>query len=300
MPPVRRDLIKRHLYLVPNSIVVSRGCPHTCDFCYKSSFFKHGRSFYTQPVDEALAAIEQLPGKHLFFLDDNLFGNPHFAARLFEGMRGMGKVWQAAGTVQAALNLPLLEKAAECGLRSLFIGFETLSETNLIAQHKLQNLNRDYGLVVQQLHNNGVMINGSFVFGMDDDDESIFDRTVEWAVANGIETATFHILTPYPGTSLFNRLSRQGRITTLDWDQYDTRHAVFRPAGMTAEVLEQGYWRAYEDFYSWKSILDAASAKQGLLEQIRHIAYTGGGGKSWSHYGICLSAPKESGTHCQS
>jgi radical SAM superfamily enzyme YgiQ (UPF0313 family) len=101
VPPVRRDLIKRYLYLVPNSIVVSRGCPHVCDFCYKEAFFKGGKSFYTQSIDAALAEIERLPGRHLYFLDDHLFGNAHFASELFEGMRGMNRLWQAAGTVQS-------------------------------------------------------------------------------------------------------------------------------------------------------------------------------------------------------
>ena len=101
-PPIRRDLIKRHLYLVPNSIVVSRGCPHRCDFCYKEAFFKGGKSFYTQLVDDALVEIERLPGRHLYFLDDHLFGNVRFATALFEGMRGMNRLWQAAGTVPSS------------------------------------------------------------------------------------------------------------------------------------------------------------------------------------------------------
>ena len=81
LPPIRRDLIKRQLYLVPNSIVVSRGCPHICDFCYKEAFFEGGKGFYTQTVDAALAEIERLPGRHLYFLDDHLFGNARFAPR---------------------------------------------------------------------------------------------------------------------------------------------------------------------------------------------------------------------------
>jgi radical SAM superfamily enzyme YgiQ (UPF0313 family) len=92
LPPIRRDLIKRHLYLVPNSIVVSRGCPHVCDFCYKEAFFEGGRSFYTQTVDVALAEIERLPGRHLYFLDDHLFGDRRFASALFDGMRGMRRL----------------------------------------------------------------------------------------------------------------------------------------------------------------------------------------------------------------
>jgi radical SAM superfamily enzyme YgiQ (UPF0313 family) len=276
MPRPRRDLIKRHLYLVPNSIVVSRGCPHHCDFCYKDAFFEGGRSFYTQCVDAALAEIEGLPGRHLYFLDDNLFGDIRFAEALFEGMRGMGRLWQAASTVQAVLRPGLLEKAAACGLRSLFIGFETLSDANLRGQSKTHNLQRDYSVAVRRLCDLGVMINGSFVFGMDDDDRTVFDRTVEWAIEQGVETATFHILTPYPGTALYKRLTAQGRVTTHDWDLYDTRHAVFQPAKMTARELEAGYWQAYHDFYRWGSILKGAWTKPNWSERLRHFAYAGG------------------------
>ena len=211
VPPIRRDLIKRHLYLVPNSIVVSRGCPHVCDFCYKEAFFEGGRSFYTQTVDAALAEIDRLPGRHLYFLDDHLFGAPRFAASLFDGMRGMGRLWQAAGTINAVLAPRLLEQAVESGLRSLFVGFETLNPDNLIEQRKYQNMRRDYGAAIRRLHDLGVMINGSFVFGMDGDDGSVFERTVEWAIEQGIETATFHILTPYPGTALYRRLAAADR-----------------------------------------------------------------------------------------
>jgi radical SAM superfamily enzyme YgiQ (UPF0313 family) len=276
LPKIRRDLIKRHLYLVPNSIVVSRGCPHTCDFCYKEAFFEGGRSFYTQTVDDALQEIERLPGRHLYFLDDHLFGNPRFAAALFDGMKGMGRLWQAAGTVKSTLAPDLLEKAVECGLRSLFVGFETLNPANLREQHKYQNLNRDYTAAVRRLHSLGVMINGSFVFGMDDDDDSVFDRTVEWAIEQGIETATFHILTPYPGTALYRRMAAKGRMSSDDWDLFDTRHVVFRPARMSAESLEAGYWRSYRDFYRWGSIFRGAWTKDDLLGRLRHIGYAGG------------------------
>lgn len=276
VPPVRRDLIKRHLYLVPNSIVVSRGCPHTCDFCYKEAFFKGGKSFYTQAIDQALAEIDRLPGRHLYFLDDHLLGYPRFAGELFEGLRGMGRLWQAAGTVQSILRPNLLEKAAASGLRSLFVGFETLDADNLRSQHKIQNLNRDYTAAINRLHDHGVMVNASFVFGMDNDDESVFERTVEWAISQGIETATFHILTPYPGTALYERLVTQGRITSQDWNLYDTRHVVFRPIGLTPAALEAGYWRAYQDFYKWGSILQSSRAHPNLSDSLRHFAYAAG------------------------
>ena len=276
LPRIRRDLIKRHLYLVPNSIVVSRGCPHKCDFCYKEAFFKGGKGFYTQAVDDALVEIERLPGRHLYFLDDHLFGNVRFASALFEGMRGMGRLWQAAATVPSVLRPGLLEKAVACGLRSLFVGFETLSPENLRAQQKYQNLNRDYSAAIHRLHDAGVMVNGSFVFGMDDDDETVFERTVEWAISQGIETATFHILTPYPDTALYQRMAAQDRLLHSNWDLYDTRHVVYRPAKMTAETLEAGYWRAYRDFYRWSSIYRGALIKPAWRGRLRHAAYAGG------------------------
>jgi len=276
LPPIRRDLIKRHLYLVPNSIVVSRGCPHTCDFCYKEAFFEGGRGFYTQTVDAALAEIDRLPGRHVYFLDDHLFGDPRFASALFDGMRGMGRLWQAAGTVASVLRPRLLEKAVACGLRSLFVGFETLNPAALVAQGKHQNLRRDYAAAIRRLHDLGVMVNGSFVFGMDEDDASVFDRTVAWAIDQGIETATFHVLTPYPGTALYQRTEAEGRLLHRNWDLFDTRHVVFRTEGMSGEALEEGYWRAYREFYRWGSIFRGASRKSALLGRLRHVAYAGG------------------------
>jgi radical SAM superfamily enzyme YgiQ (UPF0313 family) len=276
LPLPRRELIKRNLYLVPNSIVVSRGCPHVCDFCYKEAFFEGGKSFYTLSVDRALEEINRLHGKHLYFLDDHLLGNPHFAGNLFDGMRGMGRLWQAAGTVQSILKPGLLEKAVDSGLRSLFVGFETLNPTNLVQQHKYQNLNRDYSLAIKRLHDLGVMVNGSFVFGMDDDDESVFDRTVEWAIKQGIETATFHILTPYPSTALYKRMSAEGRMTSSNWDLFDTRHTVFRPNKLTPQALEDGYWHAYKEFYRWKNIFLSSNVHETTAGKLRHAAYAGG------------------------
>jgi radical SAM superfamily enzyme YgiQ (UPF0313 family) len=276
LPPIRRDLIKRRLYLCPNSIVVSRGCPHVCDFCYKEAFYRGGKSFYTQAVDDALAEIARLPGRHVYFLDDHLFGNARFAGALFEGMRGMGRVWQAAGTVKAVLQPGLLEQAVAAGLRSLFVGFETLNPANLTAQRKYQNLDRDYNAAIRRLHDLGVMVNASFVFGMDDDDADVFDRTVAWAVEQGIETATFHILTPYPSTALYQRMAAEGRLLHSRWDLYDTRHVVYRPARLSATQLEAGYWRAYRAFYRWGAIFRGAATHAGWRTRLRHVAYAGG------------------------
>lgn len=276
IPPLRRDLIDRSRYLVPNSIVVTRGCPHHCNFCYKDAFYRNGKSFYVQQVDEALAEISRLPGRHLYFLDDHLLGHPRFARDLFEGMKGMGRVFQGAATVNSVLDGDLVERAADAGLRSLFVGFESLTADNLHQSNKVQNIGRDYARAIDRLHDLGVMINGSFVFGLDGDDPDVFERTVDWAVERGITTATFHIATPYPGTGFHQEMERAGRITTQDWDLYDTRHVTFTPARMTAAELKAGYDRAYDRFYGWGAILKASLHHGSTKHQLKHFCYTSG------------------------
>jgi radical SAM superfamily enzyme YgiQ (UPF0313 family) len=276
LPPIRRDLIRRAYYLVPNSIVVTRGCPQHCDFCYKDAFFQGGRGFYTQRVDDALAEIERLPGRHLYFLDDHLLGDRRFAEALFAGMKGMRRLFQGAATVDSILRGDLIERAAEAGLRSLFVGFETLTPENLKRSNKRQNLGRDYKAVADRLHSLGIMINGSFVFGMDDDGEDVFRRTVDWAIEHGITTATFHIQTPYPGTQLHARMMREGRMLTQDWNLYDTRHVVYRPAQLRPEALKAGYDWAYREFYRWASIACASLHHGTWKHQAKHFFYASG------------------------
>ncbi|ABF42136.1 Fe-S protein, radical SAM family [Candidatus Koribacter versatilis Ellin345] len=275
-PSPRRDLIKRHCYLVPNSIVVTRGCPQHCDFCYKDAFYQGGKTFYTQRVDEALAEISRLPGRHVYFLDDHMLGDRRFAEGLFDGMKGMRRLFQGAATVDSILRGNLIERAAEAGLRSIFVGFETLAPANLKQCNKRQNLGRDYKAVTDRLHSLGIMINGSFVFGMDDDGPDVFRRTVDWAVEHGVTTATFHIQTPYPGTGLHARMEREGRMTTRDWNLYDTRHVVYRPARLTAEQLKTGYDWAYEEFYTWSNIAKASLHHGTLKHQAKHFFYASG------------------------
>ena len=276
VPPIRRDLIRRGLYLVPNSIVVTRGCPQHCDFCYKDAFFQGGRGFYTQRVDDALAEIERLPGRHLYFLDDHLLGDRRFGEALFEGMKSMRRVFQGAATVDSILRGDLIERAAEAGLRSIFVGFETLTPDNLRRSNKRQNLGRDYKAVADRLHSLGIMINGSFVFGMDDDGEDVFRRTVDWAVEQGITTATFHIQTPYPGTKLHARMVQEGRMLTRDWNLYDTRHVVYQPAKLRPETLKCGYDWAYQEFYRWRSIARASLYHGTPKHQVKHFFYASG------------------------
>jgi radical SAM superfamily enzyme YgiQ (UPF0313 family) len=205
-------------------------------------------------------------------------------------MKGMNRLFQGAATVDSILRGDLIERAAEAGLRSLFVGFETLTPANLESSGKRQNLGRDYSAVTRRLHDLGIMINGSFVFGMDEDECDVFSRTVDWAIASGITTATFHIQTPYPGTGLHARLQREGRITTRNWDLYDTRHVVYRPARLSPEELKQGYDWAYREFYRWSSIAKASYAHGSLKHQAKHFFYASGWKKFEAAWNMVIRA----------
>jgi radical SAM superfamily enzyme YgiQ (UPF0313 family) len=204
-------------------------------------------------------------------------------------MKGMNRVFQGAATVSSILKGDLIEKAADAGLRSIFIGFETFSSENLRQSNKFHNLKADYEQAVSRLHSLGIMINGSFVFGLDNDDKDVFKRVVEWGVENAITTATYHILTPYPGTRLFESLEKQGRIVTRNWDMYDTRHVVYKPAEMNAEEIENGYWWAYREFYNWKNIFRASMSHESAIHQLKHLVYTGGWKKFEKLWGLIIN-----------
>jgi radical SAM superfamily enzyme YgiQ (UPF0313 family) len=188
----------------------------------------------------------------------------------------MRRLFQGAATVDSILRGDLIERAAEAGMRSIFVGFETLTPDNLRRSNKRQNLGRDYKAVADRLHSLGIMINGSFVFGMDDDGDDVFRRTVDWAVQHGITTATFHIMTPYPGTQLHARMMREGRIVTRDWNLYDTRHVVYRPTRLSPEALKNGYDWAYREFYRWPAIARASLLHGTLKHQLKHFFYAAG------------------------
>jgi radical SAM superfamily enzyme YgiQ (UPF0313 family) len=191
-------------------------------------------------------------------------------------MKGKNRVFQSAATVDSILRGDLIEKAAAAGLRSLFVGFETFSEGNLNQSNKKQNLKRDYHQAVERLHDLGIMINGSFVFGLDEDDQDVFKRTVDWGVENGITTSTYHILTPYPGTQLYDDFQKSNRLLTSNWELYDTRHVVYKTKNISAHDLEQGYHWAYKEFYSWNNILKSSMQHDSLKHSLKHFFYTSG------------------------
>jgi len=269
VPLPRRDLMNRRAYLIRHTMVTSRGCPHACDFCYKTSFWGP-RYCEARPMASLERELATVDDRLVFFLDDNLLGNRRHARALFDVLRGSGIVWQAAASLDAAGDPGYLEAAYEAGCRSLFVGFESLSPENMRGNNKPVNAATDYAAACRRLHDAGIMINGSFIFGFDCDGPDVFERTVEFAIENRILTATFHILTPLPGTPAFDRLEAAGRILHRDWVCYDTDHAVFRPRHMSPEQLEAGHKRAYRDFRTFGSILRRSSGLPGALKRIAY------------------------------
>jgi radical SAM superfamily enzyme YgiQ (UPF0313 family) len=253
-PILKRNLCASRYYASVNAMRTSRGCPYTCKFCYQSAFYPE-RGVRHRTISHIIDEIKSMQSNHVLFLDDNLVGNKCFAKKLFVNLIPLGITWSGAATINIGQDTRLLQLAYESGCRSLFIGFESNSQANLRENTKFQNKAEFYDQMAENIHRQGIMINGSFIFGMDHDTPDVFEETVEWIVKHRIETATFHILTPYPGTRLFDELEQAGRIIDYNWDHYNTAHVVFQPKNMTPQELEGGYLWAYKTVYSWKNIL---------------------------------------------
>jgi len=288
VPLARRDLMNPRAYLVRNTMVASRGCPHSCDFCYKSSFWG-SRYYECRPLAHVERELASLDGKFVFFLDDNFLADRRRAREIFGLLRGFGMVWQAGASLDAARSPALLEEAYDAGCRSLFVGFESLSTANMRGANKPVNVAADYAEAIRRFHEAGIMINGSFVFGFDHDGPDVFDRTLEFAIENKIETATFHVLTPFPGTTTFGRMEAAGRIVHRNWRLYDTRHAVFRPRLMSPDTLEEDYRRSYEEFYRYGSIFRRSLGLPGTLKRVLYNVVWRKADWLWApiiHYGL--------------
>ncbi|WP_258359317.1 B12-binding domain-containing radical SAM protein [Moorella sulfitireducens] len=259
----RRDLLLRSRYLVPDTVQTTRGCPFACSFCSVSQFF--GRSFRFRPVEEVIGEVAGLEGEVIAFIDDNIVGNAGYARRLFTELARLPRKvkWFSQGSLNIARDEELLQLAAASGCIGLFIGFESLSPDNLKAVGKAVNRVDEYRQAIKKIHDYGIAIEGAFVFGLDEDDEGVFERTVKFAQENHLEAAQFGILTPFPGTPLRAAMEREGRITSNDWSEYTISKVVFEPKNMSAKTLQEGFNWAWQEFYSLGSI----SRRLGLAKK---------------------------------
>lgn len=246
------DMLKTGEYLYCNVVHTSRGCPYRCDFCYNSA---KERRYINRPIEDVIKDVLAVNSKHIMFIDDNFIGNPKWTRELIKELKPLHIKWNAAVSMNIADFPDLLDEMRESGCQSLFIGFESINPSSINGVHKIQNDIKKYSDVIQALHNRGIMINASFVFGLDSDTKETFSNTLDWIVKQKIETVTSHILTPYPGTILYENLVREGRILSYDLSLYNTANVVFYPKQMTEEELYDGYLWIYKEVYSIKNII---------------------------------------------
>lgn len=250
--PPAYDFLKKHEYLYCNVVHTSRGCPFRCDFCYNSF---GGHHYVNREIEDVIADIKATGSRHIMFIDDNFAGNPAWTRRFLHAIEPLKLKWNAAVSINAVYDTELLDLMQRTGCQSLFIGFESIDPDSISGVHKIQNHIADYEKAIRAVHERGIMINASFVFGLDGDTPETFRTTLDWIVKNRIETVTSHILTPYPGTALYDRMLAEGRILTDDLSLYNTAHVVYKPLHMTPEELYEGYLRVYRELYSLKNIL---------------------------------------------
>jgi radical SAM superfamily enzyme YgiQ (UPF0313 family) len=251
LPIPRRDLLSSHNYLTLHTIEATRGCIHKCDFCVVPSAW--GRPLQ-KPIGEVVADIRQMRPKKLIFLDLNLISDTDYAKELFRAITPLRVRWGGLATTMIAWDDELLDLAAASGCGGLLLGFESLSDDALAESRKQFSSRVDYRTVVEKLHARKIAIQGCFVFGFDDDDTSVFERTAQFAIDTHIDLPRYAIMTPFPGTPLHTRLAGEGRLLTTDWSFYDGQHVVHQPMRMTAEELQKGTERAWKMTYSYRNI----------------------------------------------
>lgn len=253
LPVPRRDLLNRKKYFFANTIQTTRGCPFDCDFCSVTSFY--GRTYRVRPVDDVINEIKGMEKGFLFFVDDNIVGKPAYAKDLFRALIPMKIKWFSQASLSIVKDRELLALARDSGCMGLFIGFESLSQENLKAMGKSMNRVADYRYAIETMHDHGIGIQGSFIFGTDHDDRTVFSDVLRFVEKVGLEAALFSILTPYPGTRIHETMVRGNRIIDTNWEHYDMNHVVFRPKNMTPRQLQEGFFWAYERLYSLRSIV---------------------------------------------
>jgi radical SAM superfamily enzyme YgiQ (UPF0313 family) len=252
-PPPRRDLLPRRSFLTTTSLIATRGCHNRCGFCYLSTDGLR-MPYRVRDTDQVVAEFARDDQPYAVFIDNNLGSRREYLRDLCRALRPLEKIWSAAVTLDVTDDPALVREMALAGCTGVFIGFESLSDGNIVAARKRAPRTKDYARRVQLLHDHGIQVNGSFVVGFDEDRRDAFATLAQWIEANRLECATFHILTPYPGTPLFRQMEAEGRLLHRDWSRYDTAHVVFRPRHLTPEELAQGYAWLYRRLFSHTSI----------------------------------------------
>jgi radical SAM superfamily enzyme YgiQ (UPF0313 family) len=230
----------------------TKGCPYDCEFCSVSSVY--GRKIRNLPIPHVIKDIENARSKVFLSLDDNIAANPKYAKNLFKEMARLNIEWGGQSTVTIAKDGELLHLCRKSGCRGLFIGLESVSTISMGRMHKTLRSIKENEDAIKKIQDTGIIFHPSFVFGFDDDTKAVFDDTLDFLDRNRITTATFNILTPYPGTKLYRRLKQEGRLISEDWSQYNHSTVMFRPKNMTERELAESYFFLKKEFYSMSNI----------------------------------------------
>lgn len=263
----RRDLLNKKKYITLNSIEAVRGCSLPCTFCaYPAAF---GKTLYKRPVKEVMAEIEMFKSKEVLFPDVNLIADRSYAIELFTAMIPLKRHWYGLVTSSVGIDDELINIFEKSGCSGLLIGFESVSQSSQSFIKKGVNKVLEYGELMKKLHNAGILVQGCFAFGGDDEDKTVFEKTVEMVIKTKIDLPRYSILTPFPKTQLYSQLEKENRIVERNWAMYDVEHCVFKPSKMTKEELENGLEWAWRETYKYSSIYK----RLGILNPKPIIAY---------------------------
>jgi radical SAM superfamily enzyme YgiQ (UPF0313 family) len=231
----------------------TRGCPYSCEFCSVRDVY--GSKIRHLPISFVIKDIENAKSNTLLLLDDNVVADGKYAKNLFQALAPLNIAWGGQSTIKIADDRQLLKLCRQSGCHGLFIGLESVSLGSMSKMHKTFKTMKENEDAIKKIQDAGILFHPSLVFGFDDDTRAIFDDTLEFLYKNRITTATFNILTPYPGTRLHQRLKKEGRLVSEDWNHYNHSTVVFRPKNMTERELAEGYFYLKKEFYSFSNIL---------------------------------------------
>lgn len=250
IPWSRHDFLAPRKYLTTRTLQASRGCPYNCPFCTVTPHF--GRTFRYREPEDVLAELRSFKPGLMVFLDDNILGDPERAKPILRGMAGMGLKWGGQANLRFAEDPELVRLLAASGCVGIFVGLESVDG-------EYANLPKTAGKtsqadLIKRVRDTGVVVEASVIFGFDDHDAGVFERTVRYLENCAASLPTFHILTPYPGTALFSQFQQEGRLLHTDWQRYDHGQVVYRPRLMSPERLYHGWVQARQEAYRWPAI----------------------------------------------
>ncbi len=280
----RIQLLSPDSYMTRHCTFTTRGCHFDCEFCSVSPF--NGKTTRRRPVPEVIEEIKNVKewiraelvermatgtlreamttaakvwvgleeGSIVAFVDDLHNSHRAYCRELWQAMKSLNIKWGCQSTLFLGDDPEMVKLAADSGCISVFVGMESISDNSLAETNKGFNQVRKFEDQIKMFHDHGIMVNPGMVFGFDNDDESVFESTLNFLIRNRVELAYFNVLTPLPGTALYDRYTREGRIFDRDWAKYDGKHVVFRPKRMTPEQLQEGFFWVNHEFYSLRSI----------------------------------------------